>query len=368
MPLKIVVDAMGTEWGGIRTYIDQLLDAWPQIAPDDELHVVAPAGSGIGAGHTVHEIAVRQPGFLARPLQQTSRIRRLVREIGADAVLAAMPATSLRRTGAPLTIVVHDLRHDLRPQEFSRGRRLLRRVSYRRSYSIADGFIAVSARTMNDLHTCYPATSGTLSTVVHHGADHVLRWTAAADADRTGGALAFAHHTNKSPELILDGWAELAARGVRRPLTIVGVGSDHRSELQERIDAHGLTDLVQLAPFLGQDDFAALFVHASEVIFPSTFEGFGLPILEAMILGKPVVVGTEPASMEVGGDHVVIMDGWDAADLADAAQRAFDLDDAAVAAGQEWARAFTWAEAARKTRDALLASTHQLDVSGRPSS
>lgn len=349
--MLLVVDAMGTEFGGVRTYVDRLLETWATSFPDDELHVAVPAGSTISVGlHTRHELRVRRPAALGRPLAQTGAMHRLIAAVRPDAVLAAIPSTTLRRPASPLAVVVHDLRHELRPAQFSRARRALRAVSYGRAYALADGFVSVSARTLDDLHDRHPSTVSRPSAVVHHGADHVLGWP---QPSRGGPAIAMAHHSNKNPDLIIEAWAVLSARGSARPLTIVGV-SHARERLQQAIDARGLTQVVRLAPFLPDDEFVGLVVGADLVVFPSDFEGFGLPVVEGMTLGKPVVIGPEKATLEVASGHAVVMAGWSAAALADAVEAASALDASALDDARAWGATFTWDRTVRRTRDLLL--------------
>ena len=348
--MKIVIDAMTAEFGGIRTYVDQLVSAWETTFPDDEVHVAVPAGSTIAAGASRrHELRVRRPSTLGRPLAQTFALRRLIATVAPDAVLATMPQTTLRRLPRPIAVVVHDLRHQLRPQQFSLARRALRRVSYGRAYAVADAFISVSARTQGDLHELQPSTRVRPSTVVHHGADHVLEWPA---PDRAGPAIAFAHHTNKNPHLIIEAWEVLAQRGTGPRLTILGVGGA-REALQGEIDRRGLHDAITLARYLPEDEFRRTVSSAAMIVFPSDFEGFGLPVVEGMSLGKPVVIGPDKATLEVAGGHAVVMTDWSPTALADAVEAAGEMGAAEVEAAQAWGSSFTWARTARETREML---------------
>lgn len=348
--MKIVIDAMTAEFGGIRTYVDQLVSAWETSFPGDEVHVAVPAGSSIAAAAgRRHELQVRRPATLGRPFAQTVGLRRLIATVAPDAVLATMPQTTLRRPPRPIAVVVHDLRHQLRPQQFSLARRALRRVSYGRAYAVADGFISVSARTEDDLHELQRATRGRPSAVVHHGADHVLAWPA---PDRDGPAIAFAHHTNKNPDLIIEAWEVLAQRGTSPRLMILGVGGA-REALQGEIDRRGLGDTITLAPYLPEDQFRRTVSSAGMIVFPSDFEGFGLPVVEGMSLGKPVVIGPDKATIEVAGGHASVMAGWTPTALADAVEAAGRMGPADLDAAEQWGRTFTWARTAQQTRDFL---------------
>ena len=350
--MRLVVDAVCAEFGGNRTYVDHLLRRWHDLRPDDELHVVVPKGSSLPThGHVRHELAVARPSILFRPLAQTRELRRLVQEVRPHAVLATAPPTTLRRVGVPLAVVVLDLRHELRPEQFSLGRRLIRKVAYGRTFRIADGFLTISARTLGDLRQRHPSTGLVPGTVTHLGGDHVLDWPTPS---REGPAVAFGHHTNKNPDLVLLAWSRALQRGDDVPdLTVVGASAALRDRLEAIIHAENLDDRVVLAPFLDDQEFKRLLASASMIVFPSDFEGFGLPIVEGMLLRKPVVISPEPGSIEIAGGHATVMRGWEPEQLADAVVAAISKDDEELRKAADWAATFSWDTTVRRTAAAL---------------
>lgn len=350
--MKIIVEAMCAEFGGIRTYVEHLLARWSEVFPEDELHVVVAAGSTLPtANHVRHEVAVPRPASLGRPWAQTRSLRRLTRQVHPDAVLATLPSTTVLRPGRPMAVVLYDLRHELRPEQFSRKRRILRRVSYSRGYQLADGIISISQRSLDDLHELHPATRSTPSAVAHLGADHVEQWPAPAGV---GPCVTFAHHTNKNVGLLVDGWTELVRRGGDiPPLLMLGVPGAQKADLVARLAERGLADHVQLAPFLPEDRFRQVMAEAEIVVFPTDFEGFGLPVVEGMYLGSPVVIGPERATNEIAGGHATVMNDWTPLALADAVTIAGGMTSAQRDAAREHAEAFTWARTVAQTR-ALL--------------
>lgn len=351
--MRLIVDALAADFGGIRTYVENLLAAWAD--PDDHLLVMVREGSDLDTSrHARCEVRIPRPGPVGRPLRQSVITKQLVDDFKADAVLATMPSTSLVRVGVPLGVVVHDLRHELRPEQFSRPRRLLRKVAYDRAYGLADVIISVSQRSLDDLHRLHPSLRTTPATVVHHGADHVLDWPSTEPL--SGPAITFAHHTNKNPDLVLDAWAYGVAQGLDLPtLQVLGTGNQ-RNALNARVSELGLTGLVTLAPYLPEAEFRQAMAIASMVVFPSDFEGFGLPIVEGMLLGIPVVIGPEPASLEVAGGHASVMTSFSAPALAEAVVRASGFDEEHLARAREHAAEFTWQRSVQQTRAALLAA------------
>ena len=188
--------------------------------------------------------------------------------------------------------------------------------------------------------------------VTYLGADHVLSWPAAVD---TGPAVAFAHHTNKNQDLILDAWAILAGRAnTVPPLMMVGVSGTNREKLTAMLEERKLSQHVQLAPFLPEEEYRRMLSAAASIVFPSDFEGFGLPIVEGMALGKPVVIGPERATMEVAGGHAVVMADWTAEALADAVTTAGRLSSEELELARVWGAGFTWDRTVTQTR-AMLA-------------
>lgn len=175
--MKVVVEIISAEYGGIRTYVEHLLRTWELTRPEDELLVVVPESSTVPTfGHERVELRVPRPDTLFRPVVQTLRTPRIAREFGADAVLATLPSTTLLKPSIPTAIVIYDLRHELRPEQFTRGRRLLRGVSYSRGYQVTDGILSISQRSLDDLHELHPRTRRVPAAVTHLGADHVLTW------------------------------------------------------------------------------------------------------------------------------------------------------------------------------------------------
>ena len=350
--MRILVEALCAEFGGIRTYVDNLLPAWTSVAPDDEVHVMVQSDSTIvvPAPLVRHDIPVHGPQAVARPLAQTRHVTRLVRQLRPVVVLAPLPSTTVRRLDVPLGVVVYDLRHELRPEQFSSRTKILRKISYGRTYRLADHFLSISQRSLDDLHELHPRLRDVPATVTYLGADHVKDWP---PADSVGPAVTFAHHTNKNPDLVLDGWRSLVDRGGDvPPLLMLGVGS-HRETLAEAIARRGLGDHVRLAPFLPDDEFQRVMAAAQMVVFPSDFEGFGLPVVEAMQMGTTVVIGPERATTEIAGGHAYVMTDWTAEALADAVEAAGRQTPEQREAARRHGDEFTWDRTVAQTRAAL---------------
>ena len=134
--------------------------------------------------------------------------------------------------------------------------------------------------------------------------------------------------------------AAAAAREAGRPLVVAG-------PVRDRALARKLAEAgADLRGYVSREELAALYRGAACLVFPSRYEGFGLPVVEAMASGTPVVATPDAALREVAGDAAVFASSDE---LADAIRRALQERDRLVAAGLERARRFTWDETARRT-------------------
>jgi glycosyltransferase involved in cell wall biosynthesis len=139
----------------------------------------------------------------------------------------------------------------------------------------------------------------------------------------------------------------------RRPLLVLpGYPTAHEAELRERACAAGIQGDVRFLDWLSGEEFEGLWKLAKVFVFPSLYEGFGLPVLEAMARGVPVACSNASSLPEVAGDAALLFDPHDEAAIAAALERLL-ADRTEVerlrARGFERARQFTWERTARLT-------------------
>jgi glycosyltransferase involved in cell wall biosynthesis len=357
--VRVVIDAIPVvAFGGYAVTLRALLGGWDRLESDDEIHVLLGEGVELGLPSTVdvHRFRVGRPEVARRILVQSRAARRVCRDVGADVLLAAIPTTAVTPVGCPKVITVHDLRHEILPEQFSRWRRLLRKLSYGIAYRQAAGVICISERTRADLLRSRPWLRDKPLFTVHWAADHVDGWPRRDSARDEGYALAFGHFPNKAVERVIDAWKILRARGEARPLVLVGLSEALRERIIERLRAAGLDELITPLPWLDDEQFRARFASAGLIVFPSDFEGFGLPAVEAMRLGIPLVISADQALLEVTGGNATVVAEDDPESLAQAVASAWatprpDLDRARAHVAR------SWEDAARETRAALAQVT-----------
>jgi glycosyltransferase involved in cell wall biosynthesis len=354
--MRVVIDAIPVvPFGGYAVTFVNLLKGWERLGTDDEIHVLLAEDveHALPTSVTVHRFPVGRPEVIRRVLVQSRAARRICRAVEADVLLAAVPTTAVTRIGCPKVITVHDMRHEQVPEQFSRGRRLLRKFSYEVGYRQAAGVICISERTRKDLLRSHPWLGSRPVFTVPWAADHVDTWPRQQPPEGEPYALAFGHFPNKAVDRVIDAWRVLRERGEARPLVLVGLTGAARSRTLERLRAAGLEEVITPLPWLDDHHFRARFASAGLIVFPSDFEGFGLPAVEAMRLGIPLVISADEALLEVTGGNATVASGTDPASLADAVSEAWATPGDQLERARAYVERSTWEHVARETRVAL---------------
>jgi glycosyltransferase involved in cell wall biosynthesis len=161
---------------------------------------------------------------------------------------------------------------------------------------------------------------------------------------------------NKNVLRVMEAFARFRrAAGEPVNLVISGRRAWRLDGLDETIARHGLAPFVRELGYIDEDDMPALYAGAEMVVFPSLYEGFGLPVIEAMACGTPVVTSNIPVLREVSGGAALTADPYSAEAIADAMTRVWSepaLRADLVARGLERASRFSW----RRTAEATLAA------------
>lgn len=362
--MRVVIDGLPIRGENSLSIVSEhLLEGWDALAGADEVHLVVRAGLRLNVPDSVyvHEVRFGRLPFLSRIRAQSFLLPRLCRSLAADVMLGVIPATTVTPLRCPKTVIAWDLRYRLLPQQFSRKARLLRRISYAVGFRQAKAVACISDRTRHDLLSFHPRLSRVPVRVAHLGADHVDTWP--VRPKEPGYAIAFGHFANKNVDLVLLAWKELTDRVGYEDLLalrIVGVPDSERIGLEKRIETLGLESAVTVYPWLSKETFQEEFASSSLVVFPSDFEGFGLPAVEAMRLGIPLVITPDPALLEVTAGHATVIDAPEPSELARAVVAARRATPEALAAAGRHAATFTWSHFAADIRTTLLKAIEHL--------
>jgi glycosyltransferase involved in cell wall biosynthesis len=158
--------------------------------------------------------------------------------------------------------------------------------------------------------------------------------------------------SRKNLPRLLEAYAQLRRWSEQWTMVIVGARKWKYAPIFETVQRLGLEPYVDFTGYVEEEDLPALYNGADLFVFPSLYEGFGLPVLEAMACGTPVVTSNTSSLPEVAGDAALLVDPYDVEEIA-AAMRSI-LEDEALAAdlrerGLVRAKEFSWKRTARET-------------------
>ncbi len=246
----------------------------------------------------------------------------------------------------PAVVTVHDLSFERDPSVMGRRDRLIFRTVVPRSARRAARVLAVSERTKRDLIELYDISEKKI-VVTPNGVDPAFTPNGPRAADEPYALFVGALQPRKDVTVAIEALALLGS-GVPR-LVVVGQDKGGRAEAEQAVERNGLAGRVEFRGHVPQEELAALYRGAACLVFPSRYEGFGLPVVEAMASGTPVVATTAGALPEVAGGAAILVEERNPVALAGGIERAIADRERLVAAGLKRARLFTWAETARRT-------------------
>lgn len=254
---------------------------------------------------------------------------------------------------AAQVVTIHDLNFLLHPERTTAEIRrdypkLVREHAHR-----ADQVVVVSEFTAAEVRRLLDVPAEQIS-VCSPGAPP---WPRRASTPTDGYVLFFGTlEPRKNVGTLLDAWELLATERTDLPtLVLAGKASEQAAPWLERIGRPPLNRLVRHTGYVSPDARPGLYAGARMLVQPSFEEGFGLPVLEAMTVGVPVVAANAGALPEVGGDAVLLVSPTDPRAMADAIVRLLDDDALAtrcVERGFVRAAQYSWARTAETTLDA----------------
>ncbi len=337
--------------GGTEIYLRNLLAALAKVDRENEYVVFTNRETGPELAPSAANFRVAQ-----QPVQATNRPQRIIWE------QTGLPAAARRERidvmlnpgftcplagGPPNVTVFHDLQH-LRHPEYFRWFdlpfwRLLLWGAARRSRRL----IAVSAATRDDLRHYY----GREATVVYHGVERPFFEIATKRSPERFLLCVSTLHPHKNLERLIRAFDMPDMR-----LVITGVRGFHTEAIERLIAQRSLSERVTLTGWIPRRELYGLYRRAWAFVYPSTFEGFGMPVLEAMAAGLPVACSSIPPLREIAGDFVRYFDPESEAGIAAALRALAAGEPRGTEAAQARAAEFTWERTARETLGCLSAA------------
>lgn len=366
--------------GGTDTYVRGLLGAFRVGGGPDRVTVLTSAASSpvyaseAGGAIELAEVPGLDPNAppplrawqMLRGAQQADALNGIISD---DLQLVHYPiVVPLPRTHLPRVITLHDVRHLAMPEQFGRAQRVWRRYAYDRTATRVQHVITVSEHARRSIIETLGVSEDRV-TAIYHGIEHarfnpndtgrddvILQSLAVPSSYIFYPAALWPH---KNHDRLLEAFARI--EDSETSLVLSGETYGTLPRFQQRVERLGLSKRVRHLGYISADALPSLYRRARALVFPTLYEGFGVPPLEAMACGTPCVLPLDGAVREVSGGIGELADAADPSSIAQAVSRVLDdrdLRSNLIERGLEHASHFTWARSAsahRRVYEAALA-------------
>jgi glycosyltransferase involved in cell wall biosynthesis len=339
--------------GGTEIYLRSLLHALEEIDRDNEYHVFTNNEAGVdlvpAAPNFIHEPTGVNATFRpARLIWEQTSLPVAVRRLKLDCLFNP-GFTAPVIASCPNVTVFHDLQHKLHPEHFRWFDLPFWNLFLYWAVKRSKILIAVSDATRNDLVRFYKIPESKIR-VIPHGVEREF-FNIRNDPDRENPYLLCVStlHPHKNLDRLIRVFGEFRKIHPEYRLVMAGLRGFHAEFLEKIAD-----DYVQFTGWIPREDLYELFRRASGVVYPSTFEGFGMPVLEAMAAGVPLACSAIEPLHSIAGEAAFQFDPADDEAMLAAMIRLIEEGDSLRIPGQRRATHFTWQAAAEKTLSAIL--------------
>jgi len=336
--IALDADVLGRRRTGDETYAAALLRELAPIADEERLVAVTRYPELVPEGVEAFRLPARSQ--ITRMAVGLPRALRRLRPALGHFNYVVPPAYR-----GPAVVTVHDLSFESDPELMSPRDRFMFRTFVPRSARRAERVLVVSERTKRDVIEHYGIAEDKI-VVTPNGVDSIFTPNGTAPDSPPFALFVGGIQPRKDPLTAIEALA-LADRELR--LVVVGDEKRGGDEVRAAIQRLGLEARVDLLGHVEQNALASLYRRAQLLVFPSRYEGFGLPVLEAMASGTPVVAARAGAVPEVAGEAAVLVEPGDAEALAAGMEQAMGDRETLIARGLERAREFSWPETAKRT-------------------
>jgi len=359
--LKILIDAhmVGEKETGNERYILGLLEGLKAIGDGVEVVVATSDPDALRAAFPF-ELPWKLVRVSHSPISRLFfELPRLAAKEGAD--LVHVTYNGPLRCPCPMVVTIHDVSYLRYPEWFSLRDRLVLRVGVGLTVARARGVIAISQHACDEIQAYYKVPKQRLQ-VTALAVNDVFNSTSPNPVAEEQGSPGIAKpyflvvgnlQPRKNLLRLVEAFARLK-RTLKIPhrLIVAGPAKWRESEVYSALTHHDLSADVVFSGYVSDSQLVSLYKGAEAFVYPSLYEGFGLPILEAMACGTPVITSSTSAMPETAGDAALKVNPYDVDDLAAAMARIVqsrELRDELSRQGRARARQFSWERTAIQT-------------------
>ena len=363
--MRVAIDATSVppQPAGAGVYAIELVRALAELDPHDGYAVFT-------RGHWFHETVAGKKNWRIEQVDARDRARRLIWEhtqlpaaverLSIDVLHSTHHTLPLRTMRARRVVTIHDVTFFRIPERYPPQRRYYFQAVTRAAANVADAIIVPSRSVRDDLiaaldvdpeevHVVYEAAAARFSPVDAAAASATAaRYGLTRPYVLSVGSL----EPGKNRARLIEAMHALRREGADFDLAIAGQRAwDYERDI-DAVRALEMGDRVRFLGYVRDEDLPALYRGATAFAFPSLHEGFGLPVLEAMACGTPVLTSHVSATAEVAGDAALLVDPLDVQAIREGLRRLLtdaDLRARLSAQGRARAAEFSWRRAAQET-------------------
>lgn len=370
MRIGIDAHAIGSHLGGNETYVAGLLDALGRVESPHEFVAYFASEEAAETWRGRHE------NIGVRVFKSSSSLQRLLMELPVRAAIDRLDLLHVQYVAPPIRAVpviatIHDICYEYFPQFFSRSEVLQFRTSIRWTARHSRRVITISENSKRDITTTYGNSPDKVD-VSYLGVDltrfqpqedtAALETTLAGYGIRRLYVLAVGNlQPRKNLIRLIDAFVTLKQEHSSLPhsLVLVGKPAFKHSDVFTRVREHGLEDQVLFTGYVPDEQLPSLYSGADVFAYPSIYEGFGLPLVEAMACGAPTLTSNRSAMPEVTGDAAILVDPENTRSITEGLLRVLTNPSLAASLSEQGllrAQQFTWENTARATLAAFEAA------------
>jgi glycosyltransferase involved in cell wall biosynthesis len=363
--LRIAIDAhsVGTKLGGNESYAVNLIEALAQIDDDNEYTLFVTTAE---ARERFHQ---RWPNFKVRSTLPHTPLIRIPLTLSAELRKHPVDVLHVQFTAppfcpCPLVVSIHDLSFEHLPHTFHRRSRMQLRLTVRHSARRAAKILTLSQHTRRDIIDTYGIEPSRITAIPLAAPGHFYPVKDNRELQRVRHNYGIdgqyilsvgSIQPRKNLARLVGAYASLRDKHTETKfpkLVLVGKHAWLYDETLRALEQARVADSVILTGYVPESDLPALYSGAICFVYPSYFEGFGLPPLEAMKCGAPVIVGNQTSLPEVVGDAGLTVDPFDVRSIAEAIEKLINdsiLRQELSVKGRRRAETFDWRTTAQQT-------------------
>jgi len=367
--MRISIDAsgLGATKTGTAVYLEEILKSWANHSGDNIDYIVFATKRGKRhldclQGAPAFSFIDAPEGRGGRILWQQFSLPQLIRQMRVDVHWGAgfvVPIFS----SVPSVVTIFDLTFQMLPEVHERVKRIYFPMMIRASVARARRILTISKSAAADLERLYPRAIGKTTVTLlaprkwrHPASPRDVGFTKSEDLRFLFvGTL----EPRKNLKRLLEAWGSMDAEQ-RRNAQLIIVGATGWM-IKDALERSGAMDSVHLMGSLSDEDLAEQYTKADVFVYPSLYEGFGLPVVEAMAIGLPVLTSNVGATREIAEDAAHLVDPYSVDSIRNGLLRLLSDDDLRRQLSLKGAKRtaeFSWDRAAAETLKVLQAVAH----------